>query len=102
MIPLGFARVESVRYHIDSGRIECLTEGGPATDVIWNRSGPFYEQTKTMVDAEKATYLNILHISSSETNDYAGTFKCEVRNNRGTNSMVIGPYHSKQSMLYSV
>ena len=41
-----------------------------------------YQQSKRVVDAETATYANVLF--NDDINNFLGTFTCEVSNIRGT------------------
>ena len=46
-------------------------------------NGSLYQQSQRLVDAEKATYENILF--SDDVANFVGTFTCEVSNVRVTN-----------------
>ena len=65
--------------------IICLTEGGPATTVLWRRpNGDIVQQgdsehetSQIIVDTHNSTYENRLHVKKRE----GGQWICSVRNN---------------------
>ena len=68
-----------------STTLTCTSTGGPPTTVKWRKDGvsvntSLYQQSKRLVDAESATYLNTL--VTDNVTDFASTFTCEVSNSR--------------------
>lgn len=64
----------------------CHTEGGPATEVVWELDGSVVMEdsshtlTQTVVDAVTAAYNNTLVVSGRE----GGEYTCTVTNERGS------------------
>ena len=67
--------------------LTCTSTGGPPTTVTWRKDGQpinqtFYEQSQRLVDAERATYENVLF--NDDVTSFVASFTCEVSNVRGT------------------
>jgi len=86
IVSLGSPTLAALTYDKVQGVVTCISIGGPATSVTWNRYGSSYTQSQRMGNSSTATYLNHLHINSSEVEDYYGIFSCHVRNARGEDS----------------
>ena len=72
--------------------LTCTSTGGPPTTVTWRKNGvlvdnSIYEQSQRLVDAESATYHNILF--NDDVANFVGAFTCEVSNVRGTNEATM-------------
>ena len=68
--------------HFDplSFALACVTTGGPATIVTWQKNGyvfPRYTQNQNVTDYEEATYINEVTVSSSTI---AGSYIFHVSN----------------------
>ena len=88
----GSTEIRSLTYNTTSGVLTCISTGGPATDVTWNRSGQVYNKNKIVVDTVNGIYHNLLTITSSQISDYTGSFNCTVRNIRGSKSWTTGDF----------
>ena len=84
----GFPSITSVQFDRNSTTLTCISTGGPPTIVTWkmngllvNASAP-YEQSQRLLDAESATYENVLY--SYDVANFVGSFTCEISNVRGT------------------
>ena len=80
--------ITSLLFDRNSTTLTCTSTDGPPTTVSWmvdgvpvNRS--LYEQSQRLVDAERATYENVLF--NNDVANFVGTFTCEVSNVRLTN-----------------
>ena len=65
--------------------ITCVTSGGPAVCVIWERDGsPVGDphSVSTLVDPERGTYDHVLTVTEQEG---AGEYKCTVFNDKPDN-----------------
>ena len=67
--------------------LTCTSTGGPPTTVTWRKDGQpvnqiLYEQSQKLVDAERATYENILF--DDDVASFVESFTYEVSNVRGT------------------
>ena len=66
----------------------CVSNGGPASEVVWTRNGTTvstgYTLTQTVTDPATATYENVL--TATTIADLVGTFTCTVSNSRGTSN----------------
>ena len=76
----------SLTYELSTGILICVSTGGPASQVKWNRKGAQYQESQQMINGSSATYHNFLSINSSNLADYNGTFMCTVSNVRGTDT----------------
>ena len=91
-IIIGNLSIVSFVYSNMSKSFNCISSGGPATNVSWMRNGePLAlrtEQSQILVDSVNATYHNILYFGK-----LAGNFTCMVTNNRSTaiSSLCHGP-----------
>ena len=77
----------SVLYDRDNTTLTCTSTGGPPTTVTWRKNGvlvneSLYERSQRLVNAESATYENVLF--NDNVANFVGTFTCEVNNVRGT------------------
>ena len=86
----GSPNIVDLSYDPESGVITCISTGGPATSVIWNRNGKTNQITSSF---HNATYINKLIINGSSLEDYKGIFNCIVKNTRGSNSLSIGEFY---------
>ena len=75
-------------YEPSTGTLICVSTGGPASQVKWNRRGAQFKESQQMIDGPSATYHNLLFINSFNLADYTGTFNCTVSNVRGTDTAV--------------
>ena len=83
----GFPSITSVQFDRNSTTLTCTSTGGPPTTVTWKKNGvlvssSLYEQSQRLLDAESATYENILY--NNDVANFVGSFTCEIRNVRGT------------------
>ena len=66
----------------------CVSNGGPASGVVWTRNGDTvstgYTLTQTVTNTATATYENVL--TATTIADLVGTFTCTVSNIRGTST----------------
>ena len=83
---IGRPSIVSLTYEPSTGLLVCVSTGGPASQVKWNRKGAQYQESQQMIDGKSATYHNLLSINSSNLTDHSGTFNCTVSNVRGTNT----------------
>ena len=92
----------SITYDNSSREVTCASTGGPATSVIWNRSGPTYKNSKRIVNTIQARYINTLTVpSSEELTDATESFTCLVSNSRGNSSKTLSLYQGK-SVMYNI
>ncbi|XP_064386138.1 mucin-2-like isoform X3 [Halichondria panicea] len=70
--------------------LRCVSNGGPASEVVWTRNGAAvstgYTLTQTVTNTATATYENVL--TATTIADLVGNFTCTVNNNRGTSNTV--------------
>ncbi|XP_064387176.1 uncharacterized protein LOC135335578 [Halichondria panicea] len=70
--------------------LTCVSNGGPASEVVWTRDGATvstgYTLTQTVTNTATATYENVL--TATTIADLVGTFICTVNNSRGTSNTV--------------
>ena len=70
--------------------LTCVSNGGPASEVVWTRDGATvstgYTLTQTVTNTATATYENVL--AATTIADLVGTFTCTVSNSRGTSNTV--------------
>ena len=83
----GFPSITSVQFDRNSTTLTCTSTGGPPTTVTWKKndvlvSSSLYEQSQRLLDAESATYENVLY--NDDVANFVGSFTCEIRNVRGT------------------
>ena len=78
----------SLTYEPSTGILICVSTGGPASQVKWNRKGAQYQESQQMIDGPSATYHNLLSINSPNFTDHSGTFSCTVSNVRGEDSVI--------------
>ena len=68
--------------------LTCVSNGGPASEVVWTRDGATvstgYTLTQTVTNTATATYENVL--TATTIADLVGTFTCTVSNSRGTSN----------------
>ncbi len=68
--------------------LTCVSNGGPASEVVWTRGGDTvstgYTLTQTVSNTATATYENVL--TASNIADLVGNFTCTVSNIRGNNT----------------
>jgi hypothetical protein len=67
--------------------LTCTSTGGPPTTVIWRKNGvpvnvSLFEQSQRLVNAESATYENVLY--DDDIANFVGSFTCGISNVRGT------------------
>ena len=86
----GSPKIVNLTYDPKSGVITCISMGGPATSVSWNRNG---KTNQVISNFNNATYMNKLIINGSSLEDYKGIFNCTVRNTRGSHSSSIGEFY---------
>ena len=86
----GSPNIVNLTYDPKSGVIACISTGGPATSVSWNRNGI---TNQIISNFHSATYVNRLIINGSSLEDYKGIFNCTVRNARGISSSSIGQFY---------
>ena len=72
--------------------LTCTSTGGPPTTVTWRKNGvlvneSLFQQSQRLVDAESATFENILF--NNDVSNFVGTFTCAVSNVRGTNGVTV-------------
>ena len=67
----------------------CLSQGGPVTNITWNKPGL---TSSAVLNKELLIYENNLTITGTNISDYTGIFSCTVSNNKGQNFSEIGPY----------
>ena len=84
---LGSPSITSVVFNRSSTTLTCTSTGGSPTTVTWKKNGApvnksLYEQSQRLVDAESATYENVLF--NDNVANFVGAFTCEVSNVRGT------------------
>ena len=87
LIVPGSPSITSLLFDRNSTTLTCTSTGGPPTTVTWRKDGQpinetLYEQSQRLVNAETATYENIL--SSNIIANFVGSFTCEVSNDRAT------------------
>ena len=87
---VGSPIIVDLTYDAKSGVITCISSGGPATSVVWNRNG---NTNQIISNFHDATYVNKLIINGSLLEDYKGIFNCTVRNTRGSSSFSIGNFY---------
>ena len=70
--------------------LTCTSTGGPATNVTWRKDGTAlvvdgitYRQTQMVINANTATYQNVLTVAQSVSSIY-GVYRCTIGNARGT------------------
>ena len=78
--------IVSLTYESSTGLLICVSTGGPASQVKWNRKGAQYQESQQMINGSSATYHNLLSINSPNLADHSGRFNCTVSNVRGTNT----------------
>ena len=84
---VGFPFITSLLFDRNSTSLTCTSVGGPPTTVSWSKNGQpinetIYEQSQWLVNAETATYRNILF--NANIAEFMGSFTCVVSNIRGT------------------
>ena len=82
---IGSPSITSLLFDRNSTTLTCTSTGGPPTTVTWRKDGvpvnlSFYEQSQRLVDAELATYENILF--DDDIASFVGSFTCEISNVR--------------------
>ena len=88
----GSPSVQSVIFDRNTTTLTCTSTGGPPTTVAWRKNNvpvnlSLYEQSQRLVDAEAATYENVLF--NADVANFVGSFTCEVSNARGTNELTV-------------
>ena len=83
---IGSPVITSLLYERNT-TLTCTSTGGPPTTVTWRKNdilvdNSIYEQSQRLVDAESATYENVLF--NDNVTNFVGTFTCEVSNVRGS------------------
>ena len=86
----GSPNIVDLTYDAKSGVIICISTGGPATSLSWNRNG---KTNQVISNFHNATYMNELIINGSSLEDYHGIVNCTVRNTRGSNSSSTGEFY---------
>ena len=86
----GSPTITSLLFDRNSTTLTCTSTGGPPTTVTWMVDGmlvneTLYEQSQRLVDAEEATYENVLF--NDDVANFVGSFTCEVSNARGMNQV---------------
>ena len=86
--PENGGRLRITTFYRISQTLICKSTGGPPTTITWYRNGQpltidgsTYQQSQRLVDAQRATYDNILY--ANNINDLLGNFTCIVSNVRG-------------------
>ena len=75
-----------MQYDFGTRTFNYTSTGSPVTRVEWfkgNSFAPPSTQELLLMDIVTATYHNLLTITSSNIEDYSGTFRCIAFNNRG-------------------
>lgn len=82
--------MQGITFNRTSQTLTCTSTGGPPATITWNRNGQpltidsigsTYEQSQRLVDAEEATYDNVLY--ANNVSNLIGNFTCMVSNIRG-------------------
>ena len=86
-IVAGSPSITSLLFDRNSTTLTCTSTGGPPTTVTWRKDGQpinetLYQRSQQLVDAERATYENVLF--NADVANFFGTFTCEVSNIRIT------------------
>ena len=81
--------------------LTCVSNGGPASEVMWTRDGAAvstgYTLTQTVTNTTTATYENVL--TATTIADLTGTFTCTVSNSRGTAEIILnGEFYNDYCM----
>ncbi len=88
MSTAGVSSVTIVALVRDDLSLVCVSNGGPASEVVWTRDGATvstgYTLTQTVTDPVMASYENVL--TATTIADLVGTFTCTVSNSRGTSN----------------
>ena len=79
-----------LNYKNSCGRVTCVSEGSPATSVVWMRDGqPLnnsstgrYSLSQSITDRETSEYTNVLVVARM----VAGVYSCTVANDLGSTS----------------
>lgn len=92
----------------DGTGLACTSYGGPATNVIWRKSGQLlnidgisYRQTQRIVYLDNATYETKLLFLDKSVENYKYTYECEVMNSRGNDFIRVTPQGEKIIVYYS-
>ncbi len=84
----GVPSVTSVTLVRASLTLTCVSNGGPASEVVWTRDGATvstgYTLTQTVTNTATATYDNVL--TATAVANLVGNFTCTVNNIRGTSN----------------
>ena len=86
MHSLGTPSITSLLFDRNSTSLTCTSTGSPPTTVTWRKDGQpinetLYERSQRLVDAESATYENVLF--DDDVANFIGSFTCEISNVRG-------------------
>ena len=84
----------------NSTTLTCTSTGGPPTIVMWRKNNEplklsLYEQSQRLVDAESATYENVLF--NADVASFVGSSTCVVSNARGASERTVelnGGFHA--------
>ena len=85
----------TLTYEAPSHTLSCVSSGGPVSTVTWRRNGDLitsispYQLSQSLMSGVTSTFLNVLTITSGNTEDYNGTFSCTVSNSRGSASQSL-------------
>ena len=88
----GSPAITSLLFDRNSTTLTCTSTGGPPTTVTWRKDGQpidetLYQQSQRLVNAERATYENVLF--NSNVANFVGSFTCEVSNVRGRGEEIV-------------
>ena len=71
----GFAVVTYLTYDTVRGVVTCLLQGGPVTNITWNKTGL---TSTALLNNELLIYQNNLTITGTNISVYTGIFSCTV------------------------
>ena len=88
----GSPSIASIMFNRTIKIITCTSTGGPPANVIWRKNDmplndSLYQQSQRLVDAETATYNNVLF--NNDAASFVGNFTCQVTNVRGTAIKIV-------------
>lgn len=88
----GSPSIVSITFNRTVKALTCMSTGGPPATITWEKNDipindSFYQQSQRMVDAESATYDNVLF--NDNVAIFVGNFTCQISNVRGMDSKVV-------------
>ena len=92
MYQSGSPLITSVVFDRNFTTLTCTSTRGPPTTVVWKKNRipvntSLYQRSQRLVDAERATYENVLF--NDDVANFVGSFTCEVSNVRGTDEVTV-------------